>query len=303
MTRRTAIHPNATLGQLVCLAALLLASGAAAAGAGDSVSAIHVRRAGDAPEARETAKTVVNALRAQCDSAIMKQSCQITLSNANATPKAKAACAQMLAGFQLSGNLDSVGESQVDEYYAPALNRSARIVKTTTLRQTGVCSTEVEQQERHEIVDYRPGGFTRYERRVDKQGQAYWQQYSHSYVPGLANLLKTTVDAAQLGGTLTVSAPLGNKSLVPGRPCEQRRVSAGSVDFVSCIYATGRGFPSHVRFESEVIAGGKTSRFEKLASYAEDVAVSRDLFFPPRGEKVVAQPNMPSDPNGPTPRR
>lgn len=297
-----AIHPRLALGSYALLTAGLLLTDPAVARTVDPVQGVHVRRQGDMPEARETAKTMVKALQVQCDSPMMKQACQTTLSDPAATPKAKSGCLQMMSGFKLSGDINSVGEYDVDEYYAPALGRSARIVRTTSVRQTGVCTAVVEQQEKSEIVLHRATGFTRYERRTDKQGQPFWMQFEHKFVPGLADMLKTAVDAAQLNGKVTVSAPLGNKTFVPGRPCEIRRVNAGAVEFTSCIHATGLKFPSHVTFESEVLAGGKTSRVEKLASYVHDVALSGDLFFPKLGEKVVTHQDARSDPNNPMKR-
>ncbi|MFN3543845.1 MAG: hypothetical protein ACK4UX_03230 [Thiobacillus sp.] len=289
-------------GAQMLLALALLASNVAVARTADPVQGVHVRRQGDMPEARETGRTMVKALQAQCDSPMMKQACQTTLSDPNATARAKSGCQQLMSGFKLVGNLDSLGENEVNEYYAPALNRSARIVKTTSVRQTGVCSAVVDQHEQFAIVEYRPTGFSRYERRTDKQGQPYWIRSDRKYVPGLAYMLKSAVDSAQLSGKVTVSAPLGHKTLVPGRPCEIRRIHAGSMEFVSCIHATGLAFPSHVTFESEVLAGGKTSRVEKLVSYAHDVALSRDLFFPRLGEKVMTQQDARSDPNNPMKR-
>ncbi|MCA1925284.1 MAG: hypothetical protein LDL16_03275 [Thiobacillus sp.] len=280
----------------------MLPAGLAVARTLDPVQGLHVRRQGDMPEARETAKTVVKALQTQCDSPMMKQACLTTLSDPAATPKAKSGCKQMMSGFKLSGNLNSVGEFDVDEYYVPALGRSARIVRTGSVRQTGVCTAVVEQQEKFEIVLHRATGFTRYERRTDKLGQPFWMQFEHKFAPDLADMLKTAVDATQLNGKVTVSASLGNKTLVVGRPCEIRRINAGAVEFTSCIHATGLKFPSHVTFESELLAGGKTSRFEKLVSYAHDVALSRDLFFPRLGEKVMTQQDARSDPNNPMKR-
>lgn len=266
------------------------------------VHGIHVQRTGDMPEVRENAKMVVNAQQAQCGSALMKQACQTTLSDPTASSRAKSRCMEMMSSFKLSGNLNSVGETVTDEYFAPTLNTSARLVKTTVLRQTGVCSAEVEQRDQHVIAHHRPDGYTRYERKTDKQGRMQWVQFEHRYLPGLAGMLKTSFDAARLSGKVTVTAPLGHKTLVPGRACEMRRVGAGAVEFVSCIHATGLKFPSHVTFESEVVASGKTERVEKFVSYAHNVALSRDLFFPKRGEKLMTEKDTRSDPNNPMSR-
>lgn len=263
------------------------------------VHGIHVRRTGDMPEARETAKMLVNAQQAQCGSALMKQACQTTLSDPAASPKTKSRCVEMMSSFKLGGNLNNVGETVTDEYFAPPLNRSASVVKSTVLRQTGVCSAEVEQKEHHVITHHRPDGYTRFERKTDKQGRMQWVQFKHQYIPGLADMLKISLDTARLNGKVTVTAPLGHKTLVPGRACETRRVSAGTVEFVSCIHATGLKFPSHVTFESEVLASGKTERVEKFVSYAHNVALSRDLFLPRRGEKVMTEKDARSDPNNP----
>ncbi|MDP2961366.1 MAG: hypothetical protein Q8N54_01325 [Sulfurimicrobium sp.] len=264
------------------------------------VQGIHVQRTGDMPEARERAKIVVNAQQAQCGSALMKQACQTTLSDPAASSRAKSRCVEMMSSYNLSGNLNSVGETVTDEYFAPPMNRSASVVKTTVLRQTGVCSAEVEQKEQHVIVHHRPDGYTRYERKTDKSGQQSWLMHEHRYVPGLADMLKTSFDAARLSGKATVTEPLGHKTLAPGRTCETRRIGAGAVEFVSCIHATGLKFPSHVTFESEVVASGKAERVEKFVSYAHNVAISRDLFFPKQGEKAMTEKDIRSDPNNPT---
>jgi hypothetical protein len=266
------------------------------------VQVIHVRRTGDMPGARANAKMMVDALKAQCGSALMRQACETTLSDPAASPKAKSRCVEMMSGFKLSGNPDSVGETVTDEYFAPPLNRAARVAKTSVLRQTGVCSAQVEQSEQHVITYHRPDGYTRYERKADKQGRMQWVQSEHQYLPGLADMLKTSLDAARLDGKVTVTAPLGHKTLVPGRPCEMRRVGAGAVEFVSCIHGTGLRFPSHVTFESEVVAGGKTERVEKLVSHAHNVALSRDLFFPKRDEKVITQEDTRADMDNPMSR-
>ncbi len=266
------------------------------------VHGIHVQRTGDMPEARARAKMVINAQQAQCGSALMKQACQTILSDPAASPKTKSRCVEMMSNYKLIGNLNSVGETVIDEYFAPTLNRSARVVKTNVLRQTGVCSAEIEQKEQHVIAHHRPDGYARYERKPDKQGQMQWVQFAHRYIPGLANMLKTSFDAAQLSGKVTVTAPLGHKMLIPGRTCETRRISAGAVEFVACIHATGLDFPSHVTFENEVVASGKTERVEKFVSYAHNVALSPDLFFPKRGEKVISEKNTRSDPDNPMSR-
>ncbi|MFN3751593.1 MAG: hypothetical protein ACK4SR_09480 [Thiobacillus sp.] len=292
------IPPRQALGAYLVAAGLLLADPAVARTV-DPVQGVHVRRQGDMPEAREAAKRMVKALQVQCDSSTMKQACQTILSDPAATPKAKAGCLQMRSGFKLGGNISSFGEYDVDEYYAPALGRSARIVRTTAVRQTDVCTAVVEQQETAEIVLHRPTGFTRYERRTGRQGQPSWMQFEHKYAPGLADMLKTAVDTAQLSGKLTASAPQGTKTFVPGRPCEIRRINAGAVEFTSCIHATGLQFPSHVTFESEVVSSGKTQRAEKFVSYAWDVTLSSDLFFPKSGERITTQKGARSDPNNP----
>lgn len=263
------------------------------------VQGIHVRRAGDNPGLRDTMKMMVDAQRAQCGSELMKQTCRITLSDPAATPRARSRCAEMMSGFRLSGDPGSVGQTVVDEYFAPPLHRSVRVLKTTLLRQTGMCSAVVEQQEKRVITHDRPGGYTRHERKTDQSGQPYWVRFDHQYLPGLADMLKTSFDAALFRGKVTVTAPLGHKTLVPGRPCETRRIDAGAAAFVSCIHATGLAFPSHITFESEVLAGGKTERFEKLVSYAPDVALSRDLFFPAPGEKTLTEKAARSDPSHP----
>jgi hypothetical protein len=264
------------------------------------VDGIHVQRRGDAPKVRDDMKIMINAMKTQCGSALMKQTCQTLLSDPAASPKAKSRCVETMSPFKLSGNLNSVGESVIDEYFAPGMSRSAKRVKITRLQQTGVCSAEVVQDESHVIVHYRPAGYTRYERKKDKSGQTYWRMTEHTYVPGLAHMLRTTFDMAQLSGKVAVSASLGNKTLVPGRPCETRRISMDSLEFVSCIHATGLDFPSHVTFEGEVIAQGTTQQVEKLVSYAHNVALPTDLFFPKFDEKVRADKAIVNDPGNPT---
>ncbi|MFP5419440.1 MAG: hypothetical protein ACLGHA_09835 [Gammaproteobacteria bacterium] len=265
-----------------------------------SVQGIHVQRTGDTPWQRDAGKMMIEMTKAQCGSPVMKQTCQTMLSDPAASLKAKARCQQMMLPARILGNSNDIGQVVADEYFAPALGRSVRIVKTIVPKQAGVCEVRIEQEETREIAHYRANGYTRYVRKTDKSGQPYWLAHEHSYVPGMAGMLKTALDAAQLGGKVAVSAPLGNKTLVPGRTCETRRVSAGAVEFVSCIHATGLKFPSHVRFESEVFSGGKTSQVEKLSSYKHDVVLSRDLFFPDPREKAPAGKNRAADSDNPT---
>lgn len=305
----TIANPLFPLRTDTLILALLVGAGAAfpvapaAAAPGDPkpgrtvAGGIHVQRKGDMPEMRATTKMLVDAGRLQCDSPLMKQTCRMTLSDPAASPKKKARCLELLSGFKLVGDLNSVGEIVIDEYFAPSLNRSARVVKTSLARQTGVCSVVIEQQEKREIVHYRPTGHTRYERKQDKSGSPYWLAHEHTYSPGLADMLKTAFDAAQLSGKLAVSAPLGHKTLVPGRVCETRRISAGAVEFVSCIHATGIRFPSHVTFESETLGRGKTERVEKFVSYAHDQGLSYDLFFPNPREKILTEKDLRSRPD------
>lgn len=260
---------------------------------------IHAKRLGDMPGARDDAKMMINALQAQCGSAVMRQACLTIQTDPAATPKARARCLEMMSPFRLSGSLDSVGERTIDEYFAPALNRAVRIVKATMAKQTGVCSAEVVQEETRVITQYRPDGYTRYEYRKNRRGEAQWVQSEHTFSPGLAGMFKSALDTAKLGGTLSVSAPLGNKMLTPGRSCEVRRIGAGRVEFVSCIHATGRDFPTHITFESEVIGDGKTRAIEKFVSFDDNVALSSDLFTPgpvegrPSGKKPGRDPNNP----------
>lgn len=267
---------------------------------GSTVQGIHVQRASDVSWHRDTVKMMLETMKAQCGSAEMKQACQTMLSDPAASSKAKARCHQMMFPAKIIGNPDDIGQTVADEYFAPALGRSARVVKTIVPKQVGVCEVRIEQEEKHEITHYRANGFTRYERKMDKAGQPYWPAREHRYVPGLADMLKSSVDVAQLSGKLTVSASLGHKTLVPGRACEIRRVASGAVEFVSCIHATGLTFPSHVRFESETLSGGKTSQIEKLVFYKHDLVLSRDLFFPKPDEKVLTERNHRSNPNNPT---
>lgn len=271
-------------------------------GAAERVHGVHVRRSGDMPGVRKHAAMLVKAQQAQCGSTLMKQACTTIVSDPAASPATRSRCAEMMSRFKLDGDLGSVGETRVDEYFAPSLQRSASIVKTTVLRQTGVCSAEVVPDERRVIIRHRPDGFTRHERRTDASGRVHWVRSEHRYVPGLADMLKTAFDPGRLGGKLTLTPPLGRKTLVPGRLCETRRVSAGDVAFVSCIHATGLAFPSHVTFEGEVSAGGETERVEKFVSYAYDVALPRALFMPGRGEKTRPAEDMGTDPEHPMKR-
>lgn len=263
---------------------------------------IHVQRSGDMPKAREDMKMMIDAMKGLCGSAQMKQACLTTLSDPAATSKAKSRCVEMMSPFKLSGTLDSIGETVIDEYFAPGLNRSAKVVKTTVLRQTGVCSAEVGKEERQVTTQYRTNGYTRHERKADMRGNGKWQQFDHAYVPGLASMLKTAVDAALLGRKVTVSPSLGHKTLVPRRACEIRRINAGDVAFSSCIYPTGLAFPSHVAFENEVVASGKTQLVEKFVSYAHDVALPHDLFFPVADAKATPARDARPNPDNPTNR-
>lgn len=264
-----------------------------------TVQGIHVQRTGDMPWHRDAGKMMLEMTKAQCGSPEMKQTCQTMMSDPAASPQAKARCQQMMLPAKILGNPNDIGQTVIDEYFAPPLGRSIRIVKTIVPKQAGVCEVRIEQEETREIAHYRANGFTRYERKTDKSGQPHWRTHEHKYVPGLADMLKTSFDAARLSGKVTVTAPLGHKTLAPGRTCETRRVTAGAVAFVSCIHATGLKFPSHVTFESEVVASGKTERVEKFVSYAHNVALSRDLFFPGRGEKVMTEKDTRPDPNNP----
>jgi hypothetical protein len=269
------------------------------------VYGIHVQRTGDMPEVRANTKILVKAQQAQCGSALMKQTCQTMLSDPAASAKAKSRCVEMMSSYKLSGNLDDVGNTVIDEYFAPYLNRAARIVKTTNLRQTGICSGEVAQDEQHVITHYQPSGYTRHERKKDGAGWSKWSTFGHQYINGLDKMYITSFDAAKLSGKVTISASLGHKTLTPGRACEQRQLNAGGVEFVSCIHATGLQFPSHVTFEGEVIAKGKTESIEKFVSYAHNTALSSDLFFPkPDGNALPRKSAAPDrarpDPSNPT---
>lgn len=265
------------------------------------VQGIHVRRQGDMPGARDDARMLINARQAQCGSSLMRQTCLTIQTDPAATPKARARCAGMMSPFRLDGNLNDVGESVIDEYFAPGLKRAVRIVKAATLKPTGVCSAEVVTEEKRVITQYRVDGYTRYETRQDKQGRTQWVKSEHRFLPGLAGMFATAFDTATFGGALSVSAPLANKTLIPGRPCEVRRITAGRVDFVSCIHATGRDFPAHVTFEHEMTGDGKTRSIEKFVSFDGDVALSADLLSPgqpePQGGKKPAR-----DPNNPMSR-
>lgn len=304
-TRLYAGKPAGLISAFLLGIGVLLPSGQAMAAPGNpkltaDVHGIHVRRTGDSPEARETAKMMLNALKTQCGSSLMKQTCRTMLSDPAASPESKSRCMEMMSSFKLNGNPNDIGQTVIDEYFAPALGRSVRIIKTMVPKQTGMCESSIEQNERREITHHRTNGFTRHERKMDKAGRSYWFAHEHRYVPGLADMLKSSVDMAQLSGKVTVSASLGHKTLVPGRACEIRRVASGAVEFVSCIHATGFKFPSHVRFESEMLSGGKTSQIEKLVFYKHDLALSRDLFFPKPDERVLTEESRGSNPNNPT---
>lgn len=241
----------------------------------DEVPGIHVRRSGDYPDTRDSAKMLIDAARKNCEF-------------------------RLKSPFKLNGNPDRIGETVIDEYFAPTLGRSTKVVKTMMLRQVGGCESTVEQQEKRTIRHYRPDDYTRYERETDKNAGRHWRQFEHEYLPGLAGMLGNAFDAAEGNRKITVSPPLGHKTYLPGRVCEVRKIDTDTgVEFSSCIHATGLRFPSHISFASEVVGKGKTVKLETVESYADRLALSRDLFFPTPGEKVLTEKDIRSDPNNP----
>lgn len=259
--------------------------------AGSTVQGIHVQRQGDWPAARDDWNMLLKAKQAQCGSGPMQQMCKMKLSEPGVTSKTKAYCAQMMSHAKILGNPANIGQSEIHEYFVPALGRAARIITTFVAKSYGPCEIRIEPEEKREILHVRPDGHTRYERKKDKSGNGYWAPHELPYRPGLGGALKGLA-ATKLSGKVSVSKAFGHKTLVPARPCEISRISAGGSEIASCLYATGLPFPSHIEFESKWLADGKAVNTEAFVSFAYDAVLPHDLFFPDPKEELLTPKNI-----------
>lgn len=249
----------------------------------DALHGIHIRLEGSSPSFNNQAKQSVKLLEAACKN--VKLACSSIITDPGASAKAKARCASATGVFHLKGGpLHDVGRRVTDEYFVPTRSWSARVVKLTRLRQTGICEAEIVETEEHEIRHYKAGGYTRYKLHDSTKSGRHWTRSVHGIDPKLASVLA----AAFLDpGKISVSPPMGHKTFLTGLKCEVRQVRSAAVTFNQCLHHTGQPFPSHLRFESEVVSDdGKVWLEDRIVAYEHDVTLHYSLFMPPEHDKL-----------------
>ncbi|NDP49507.1 MAG: hypothetical protein GZ085_14190 [Sulfuriferula multivorans] len=258
----------------------LVFSAACSQAAAPSLEGMHIHRSGTSPYFLHSAKESLKAYEGQCN--LMKSVC--AMMPAGASSKDRAACVNVGSGFQLKGNLADVGGQETDEYFATALNMSARQIRKTVLQVNSVCEVEVVEQESVDIRHYTSKGYTQYELKNHPKKGRYWLRTEHERIDSkMGALLK---GAFNLSSQSSVSQSLGQKTYA-GFKCELREVTgpwAGSL----CLMATDTPFPGHVTLAGTIVAGNDTMLDEKATEVTVKIMLPRTHFYPSESDRVEA---------------
>lgn len=282
-----------------CGATAMLATVPALAGEDSTLIGIHLQRKGDHPEFKKTAKPLRDAMEGACIS--LKRTCSYLIANTAESPKTKARCAEVLAAGEFrvtGGSIEDVGRTTTDEYYVPGRSWSARITRTTVLKQPGFCIAEVADDTKHEIRHYTAGGYTRYNLHDSTKQGRHWTRTEHRVDPKLLPVLA----AAFLGpGKISASPPMGRKTYLPGITCEVTQVSLGNgVNSTLCLYRTGLSFPVSLQIAGDLVGGGEVISYEKAVAYKDRIVLPISHFMPPARDKVVNESEAVRSPDNAT---
>jgi hypothetical protein len=228
-------------------ACLLLAAPAVAALPPDGRGGLHLRLDSHSPYLRDAARATLDIQRQQCAAAVM----QCAQSPALQTDAhSRTFCAQARS-FTLNGDVEIVGDAQVDEYFSPALRTQARHQATYVLHRDALCAATVMVQKQIDIWQTRLAGTRHYGLRELVGKAPHWTRSDSPILP--PSMAALVMQAYPVAAGAAVAAAQGSE-LVAGHACQRHPVS-GPIHGTLCLMPTAAAADGYVSLRASLMSG------------------------------------------------
>lgn len=259
--------------QPLLAACLLLFATAVAASPSDGSVGLHLRLNSQSPYLRDAARVTLDIQRRQCAAAVA-QCAQSPVLQSDA--HGRTFCAQARA-FTLNGDVQTVGDAQVDVYLAPALRTQSRHQTMHVLHRDELCAATVIVQKQLDIWQMTPASTRHFALREQVGKAPHWTRSDSPALPPAMTAL--VMQAYPFIAGVAVGAPLGSE-LVAGHICQRHPVS-GPVHGTLCLMPTAAATDGQVSLRASLMSGDTVVLETRAIAVEENVMLRVDRLQPP----------------------